>query len=65
MGFRINRNDMTRVIDEFINLFRMVPVANVGDVINRKICLSYKIKIMKKEVFSFCGSAITVFFNKW
>lgn len=61
MGFRINKNSIDRVGDELIELFRMVPVANIGDVINRQFCLSYRMKRMNKELFSFCGSAITVF----
>lgn len=57
IGFNIN-NQIERCSQEDINFFREIPVANIGDCMNRNSCLTSELKPANKV--KMCGSAYTI-----
>jgi regulator of RNase E activity RraA len=57
IGFNIN-NHIERCSQENIKYFKEIPVANIGDCMNRNACLSAEFKPANKV--KLCGSAYTI-----
>lgn len=57
IGFSIN-NHIERCSQEDINYFKEIPVANIGDCMNRNACLSAD--LIPANKVKLCGSAYTV-----
>jgi len=57
IGFNIN-NHIERCSQEDINYFKEIPVANIGDCMNRNACLSSELRPANKV--KLCGSAYTI-----
>lgn len=57
IGFNIN-NQIERCSQENINYFKEIPVANIGDCMNRNACLSSELKPANKV--KLCGNAYTI-----
>ncbi|MGD1815823.1 MAG: RraA family protein [Pleomorphochaeta sp.] len=57
IGFSIN-NNIERCSQEDINFFKGIPVANIGDCMNRNSCLSAELIPANKK--KLCGNAYTI-----
>jgi regulator of RNase E activity RraA len=57
IGFNIN-NQIERCSQEDVNYFKEIPVANIGDCMNRNACLSSALRPANKV--KLCGSAYTI-----